>query len=229
MLGPIGANIISILKVLTPSEIDIHADISEKEISGAIAVGAEDQNFDHASSYLREDHADEFKNKQMTKDCEEETEAQLQTKSRFEANEAKEDNEANEAKVIPINEKVQLFDKSMFPPEQSELNSLGIYSAQQLSEHAKYLQQAKDKSKDSTSVFILKQRERLKSTRTKMIEQKAIGEYKKSSSIDIASKKMRHVKDEGDINQDKDKDENNNEQQLRDSHFKGILLNKRHY
>ena len=61
MLGPIGAHIMSVLRVMTPSEIDRYANTSEKRKVMAIAAGAEDLGLQDSNSRGTNSHSGSFK------------------------------------------------------------------------------------------------------------------------------------------------------------------------
>ena len=213
MLGPIGANLMSILKVLTPSEIDLYSEMEEEIVAQPIAVGAENIQYDEHSSSL----AEEYKRK-LAQEQDEET---------------IEDDEPEKAKIIPINKKVEqelsengeFFEqkqkleisedrKSFQTPDKNSLNAIGILSKHQQREIEEEKQRQENSKKDSTSVFILDQREKLKKSRMRLVEQKAISQYKKNASAEIMIQK---------------EDSEDEVEETRDSSSKGILVNKRHY
>lgn len=215
MLGPIGANLMSILKVLTPSEIDLYSEVNEEVVAQPMAVGAENIQYDEHSSSL----AEEYKRKLAHGQDEEATE----------------DDEPEKAKIIPINKKVEqelsengeFFEqkpkleiskdkKNFSAPDKNSLNAIGILSKNQQREIEEEKQRQENSKKDSTSVFILDQRERLKQSRMRLVEQKAISQYQKNASAEIMIPKEAS-------------EENVEDEEIRDSSSKGILVNKRHY
>lgn len=214
MLGPIGADLMSILKVLTPSEIDLYSETEEEVVAQSMAVGAENINYDeHAPSAGRD-----YKNK-----------------GQHESDNA-EDDELEKAKIIPINKKVEqelsengeFFEekqelkiskekKILINSEKNSLNAIGILSKNQQKEIEDERRKKENSKKDSTSVFILNQRNKLKQSQMKLIEQKAIRQYQQNASAEILA--VREIS-ENEIEED---------QEIRDSSSKGILVNKRHY
>lgn len=217
MLGPIGANLMSILKVLSPSEIDLYSEVNEEVIVQAMAVGAENLQYDEHTSSLAEDYK-----RRLAKKDEDDSE--------------QESEDSEKAKIIPINKKVEqeLSENGEFfaqkqkleiPEEKkiiqssdgNSLNAIGILSKNQQQEIDYKRKEAENSKKDSTSVFILDQREKLKQSRMKLVEQKAIMQYQKNSSAEMFSAK------------EVSEDELNEDQETWDSSSKGILINKRHY
>lgn len=215
MLGPIGANLMSILKVLTPSEIDLYSETYEDSVAQHMAVGAENIQYDgHNSS-----SANDYK-KKLSRPGEDTT--------------SEEEEDLEKAKIIPINKKVEQelskrdesFKQKLEIPQSikassstdnNSLNAIGILSKNQQLEIEEKRRKQENESKDSTSVFILNQREKLKQSRMKLVEQKAIMQYQKNASAEILT-----AKDSSDEDYDDDGE-------VRDNSSKGILVNKRHY
>lgn len=219
MLGPIGSNLMSILRVLTPSEIDRYSDdvlnSAEPEVH-AVAAGAENLSM----SYKEHDTAPREAYKQFLGAAEE---------------------DEQKAKIIPINEEAKkelsLLDDS---PDQSDqddgenhahnnfktqqenssgssgLESIGVLSKSQLQAIEEQKQKQENDKKESTTVFILNQREKLKKSQTKLTEQAAILQYKKSASHEI----IRHEIGEDDLDE---------EAEASSMGSCGILINKKHY
>jgi hypothetical protein len=212
MLGPIGSNLMLILRVLTPSEIERYSD---EQASGenpvALAAGAENLSTSQHQSG-----------------------STLTNGNKKQQNTLTEEDDELKAKIIPINEKVkkelkekeqqqEQTEKNNFtsPPEplsgeSSGLESIGVLSRSQMAEiEAKKLKQENDK-KESTTVFILNQREKLKSSQNKLAEQAAILQYRKNASQEF----IKHEVSDEDFDEDNDSNA---------SGSCGILVNKKHY
>jgi hypothetical protein len=224
MLGPIGSTLMSIMKVLTPAEIDMYSESSSTSgsVTQATAVGAEHIQYDYSSNHLKQSYEDQLNQDANSQQQPQEQEQKAKiipinkkVKEQIEEQSQGEDRsqESRDSK-LPMKSKSQMMVSSH--DENNELNSIGIYSSQQIQDHEKQLQEQEAKKKDSTSVFILNQRERLKSSRSKMVEQKGIMQYQKSSTADLITKEYT----EEDLEDDAD---------MRDSNSKGILLNKKHF
>jgi hypothetical protein len=192
MLGPKGSTIISILKVLTPSEIDRYTEeqgFEESDIK--VASGAE--GFELSSfSHLQTDEQTSAKSAEQS----EEVEAQL-------------DEFENEAKIIPINSSIQLEESHL---KASGLEALGIESRHSVQERKSRDEEYENSKKESTTVFILNQREQLKESQNKLVSQAAILEYKKSATQEVYNKGD-HGSDENRVS----------------TGSSGILINKKHY
>ena len=188
MLGPLGSTLMSIMRVLTPSEIEryAHEVVSAEEAKVmSIAAGAEgyemlsDSHLEHGSG-------------------------------------------GHKAKIIPINEAAEKELKELEEPDlekpkkqakksDNSLGSLGILSAGELNEQEAKKKKLNDSKKESTSIFILNQRERLKKSQNKLAGQAAILEYKKSASQEMIQSDNTHDDEE------------------KVSGSSGILINKKHY
>jgi hypothetical protein len=208
MLGPIGSNLMTILRVLTPNEIHRY---SEEEIGEAgieiqaMAAGAEDFSTSQHESGSR---STKSPNKQTLNDVEEDEELK--------------------AKIIPINEKVKkelsleveriekLQAEKAYSGKSSGLESIGVLSSSQMNEIEAKRKRLEDDQKESTTVFILNQRAKLKSSQGKLAEQAAILQYRKNASQEI----IRH---------DKSQDELDDDSEPRSMDSCGILVNKKHY
>lgn len=209
MLGPMGARIIDLLKIMTPNEIDKYVEKKEETSELKLAAGAEE--FDVTKSPPKV-----FKNQDHSEDQNHNNEEDLQ----------------HEAKIIPLHKGVEsevestqedTIEASDHEEEEDshyagskseqELEKAGIFSANKI----KALQKEKLKrykaKQESTSNFILNQREKLKRTKLRLIEQDAIKNYSQNASVE-------KINNEIDIdNPDEEKVYGN----------KGILVNKKHY
>jgi hypothetical protein len=198
MLGPMGSTIISILRVLTPSEIDRYTEdqvVPENAIK--IASGAEGFEPDSSSSRSHQS----FRNK-------DEEGKNLESKD-YEVE--------HEAQIIPINASVKIESKPDHIPDNAEpreelsgLAVVGIESKQALKDKENLRLEREDSKKESTSVFILNQRERLKRSQNKLVGQAAILEYQKSATQEMLNS-------------------NDDDEDSKVSGASGILINKKHY
>lgn len=203
MLGPIGSEIMSIFRLLSPDEIDKYI-VEEKANSyktgevTAIAAGAE-------GIALATEHAnltDSDENSKFPKDH--------QAKIIPLHGEPEEEKDPYKKEKRDSNEHDEVHTKS----SGNELESIGVMSAKKVREIERMKEEAERKSRDSATVFLLKERERLKDAKRKMIEQVAIKSYQVN-----AAQEFYDIPDEDiDLESDEPTDE-----------LKGILLNKKHY
>ena len=214
MLGPMGARIIDLLKVMTPNEIDRYVEKKEESTELKMAAGAEE--FDVTKSPVDHSRAKSNKDESHTADTE-----------------SDEDNVKHEAKIIPLRGKDHdhnLIEENTEEDDQSnddvneeaqyeasknekELEKAGIYSANKIQAIKKEKLKRYKAKQESTSNFILNQREKLKQTKLRLIEQDAIKNYNLNSNVDT-------LNDEIDLdNPDEEACVGN----------KGILVNKKHF
>jgi len=174
MLGPMGSTIISILRVLTPGEIDRYTESVEAQETVDIKIAAGAEGFEPTS------HRDQSKSPMPSSVPKDEPEVI---------------SDDNQAKIIPINQEVREEferlgqDRPSLPRfEQSRndnLEIIGIDSNHSRNEKNRLRIEEEDSKKESTTVFILNQREKLKRSQNKLAGQAAIIEYRKSSSQEI--------------------------------------------
>lgn len=216
MLGPMGARIIDILKIMTPNEIDSYIEKPQKEVTADIkkAAGGEDFDVTHSPAQSgRKLKKDE--NQQQDDQANQEPEHQAKiiplNKESSEHLAAKE-NEENEDQSLES----EIEDEKEFhhnDKAQNELEQAGIMSAAKIEALKRKRLNELKKKQDSTTNFIIKQREKLKKTKVRLIEMEAIKNYNINSNID-------KLNDEIDID--------NPEEEVSIG-SKGILVNKKHY
>lgn len=212
MLGPMGARIIDLLKIMTPNEIDKYVEKPNEQSELKLAAGAEE--FDVTKSPPKALGANQNKNDNENEDS------------------TSEEDVKHEAKIIPLHkdsphsfdeENNQESDEEERSAEEEaeyaaskaekELEKAGIYSASKISAIKKEKLKRYKAKQESTSNFILNQREKLKKTKLRLIEQDAIKNYSLNSNIE-------KLNDEIDL-------ENPDEEVVFGN--KGILVNKKHY
>lgn len=222
MLGPIGSNLMAILKVLTPSEIDAYSEKNTLEAVLPIAVGGEAIHQEQYGSnipqaYKKASPQDDGKNEEDDGDGEE-SKAKIipiNAKAKAELESLNNEIERDET-VVKNNQERQQVNLST---DKNSLDSIGILSASQMRQIKEQEELEKNKNKDSTTVFILNQRKALKQSQYRLVEQKAIKEYQKNAATEFIQRGERSENDE-------DLDD-----ELMDdiTSSRGILVNKRHY
>jgi hypothetical protein len=183
MLEPFGSEIMRILNVLTPSEIERYTDTAyHQKLRGSVSVGEEEKSFDAK-----------------------EKNAAISLQANSQNNDEESDSEAteHEAKIIPLHEKFDDFSKEeneackpLHSPQlqmkatsqvkpQSDLESIGVLSGQTL----KKLEEEKNlevkKKRDSSSVFILKNKKKLEQAQHRLIGQTALKSYRELQSVEL--------------------------------------------
>lgn len=205
MLGPMGSEIMRIFRLLSPEAIDTYIK-EKKEVSviQASATGSEEILYENAPK----------DNSQSS--------AQDETEE-LEVSEQLETHRPVARKVIPLSEyrnegvseefvsdSVEVSHKQVV--NSSGLESVGILSASQIRDQERKRLEAESKKKDSTTVFLIKERQKLRASKQKMIEQTAYKLYQ-----DSAAQEFYHPTDEDLLSEDETSD------------LKGILVNKKHY
>ncbi len=187
MLGPMGSTIMSILRVLTPSEIERYTDsIYEEGQVTKIAAGAE--------GFEPFDHPREKFTPKLVPSVEDESDEPS----------SNEDTSQTKAKIIPINETIKLEnipiaiqhlpekkDKNLNHDKKKSMNTLrdlGLKSSKEILDEQRLIQEIKNQSKDSTSVFLLTEREKLRESKEKISSLMAIFEYRKSATQELMTK-----------------------------------------
>lgn len=210
MLGPIGASLMSIMRVLTPAEIELYIErAKEDKVVAPVAVGAEGEPGDYID-----------KNRPSTKKFS----SQSNDENNFENENVielfpKEQNDVEEEKVSLIS--IEEFDSNLNTKESlknvdvgnSELESIGVYSSATLKEQQRKIEEERKKATPSSSVFLINERRKLKGSQQKLKEQAAIDNYNKNSEIEF-------IKKEIDLDSEDD-------QELHSSGVSGILINKK--
>jgi len=218
MLGPIGASLMSIMRVLTPSEIDRYVDVqSDTKATQLRAVGGETMSFDERESHME----DSYKGPPEK----EKSQAKIIPISDFQKD--KKDPKSQQkgppkSLIGPPPNNIHEFhphEEDYLPGQSShldELESIGIFTSSHLKEEQER-KIAKEKSgQESTTVFILSQREKLLDSTKKLVGQSAIKEYQVTSSQEI-------------VQRDLTEDDYDEDGELLASGSKGILVNKKHY
>lgn len=206
MLGPMGAHVMSVLRVMTPAEIDRYAKTSGQKKVQAMAAGAEDLNLDNAQSFAHQKSPEKEEFKPLS------TEAEIIPIKGRDSEPQKEHQEKSFDHQQPSSVYEEM-DEDDEVQGNGELESLGIYSSKKISAFKKAQEKKRRSKEDSSSVFLLKQREKLKKTNHKMIGNVALKTYSQTMTADM-------TKAEVDID-DPDKE-------LAEG-SRGILVNKKHY
>lgn len=193
MLGPIGAHLMSVLRVMTPSEIDRYSQASERRKTTAVAAGAEDMDLDSSQLNGRQSHSGGFKKM---------TEAQI-----IPIRPEREEPERNENKAPPET----LADETS--SSERQLEEVGIFSQAKVEEVRKRAHDLARASEDSSSVFLLKQREKLKKSNNRMVGNAALKTYAQTAHAEMTQAEV-------DL-------ESPDEELAQGS--KGILINKKHF
>lgn len=212
MLGPIGSEIMAIFRLLSPDEIDKYiveerADEYQAEGTTKIAAGAEGLSLSSGETHLDDKTGPKkFPKEQQAKII------PLHGRTAEEEDLLSEHKGDEEEQQEQSPQQVQTT--SVSSKGSSGLESIGVLSAAQIKQiEQKRLEEEKGK-RDSATVFLLKERERMRSAKRKMVEQVAIKSYQVNASVEFYEQTGDEVEEEEDLLSDD---------------LKGILLNKRHF
>ncbi len=196
MLGPMGAVVMSVLKVMTPAEIERYSQGREAETEEVSKIAAGVESLGSGSMESSFNHQKQDQNKKDWKPPNDP------------------EKEFGEAKIIPIRPPPEESAPVESEPE-SELEEMGIISGEK--QHAiKEAASAREKSEqDSATIFLIKERQRLKKVKHRLNTNEAFKTYEVSSSIEF-------FKPEPEVDLD-----NPDKEDAIGS--RGILINKKHY
>ncbi|MEX0797996.1 MAG: hypothetical protein WD025_01040 [Bacteriovoracaceae bacterium] len=206
MLGPMGAFVMSVLRVMTPAEIDRHTKDSDRKRVQAAAAGAEGMDLSDAGSYPYDGQTKDSKSsfRQMT-------DAEIIPIQQFqEKNKSKKDRDEGERESHATS---HLSHDQTQKSKNSELERVGIYSSQKMNAIKEAENEKIKAGEESTTVFLLKQREKLKKTKSKMMSGSAIKTYAQAANAEM-------IEPEYDIDDP--------DQELAQG-SRGILVNKKRY
>jgi hypothetical protein len=214
MLGPIGSDIMAIFRLLSPDEIDKYIVRDESEEIGEsmpMAANGGQMQFDD-----EEPHQQNQKPKKFPKDHQAKV-LPLNELSTIHKNvkhaQAKTSNEqlsSKDAQYIAQNSNKEINHRAS--EHSSDLASMGILSSSTIRQIENERRKKENDNKDSATVFLLKERQKMRESKKRMIEQQAIKSYQTNAAQEF------YDEPEDDLSED----EGHND-------LKGILLNKRHY
>lgn len=220
MLGPIGSQIMSIFRLLSPDEIDKYivqekADAYRTGEASAIAANGEGMAMtaEHASTMDSSSDSSQFPKDHQAKII------PLNKKVEEELQEQAEEDGFREASEDSSRGQNPQTRKQMVAPQSSqesngELESMGILSSAKIKQiEAERLAEENNK-KDSATVFLLKERERMRTAKKRLVEQIALKSYQTNAAQEFYEE----------IEEDLEEEFEEGSEDL-----KGILLNKRHY
>lgn len=207
MLGPIGSEVMAVFRLLSPHEIDAYIteeDASVVRIEGTRTATGEELPHDSSKQFFSRE------------------------KSRGEIDVPEdEDIDVNRpAKIIPLHAYKEGSDSEREQQNQdlnrrsskskennSSLSSLGILSASQIKAQEKARLESEKSQEDSVTVFLLKEREKMRKSKKRIIEQSAIKVYQYNAAVDL------NIEDSFD----------EDGEPIANSDMRGILVNKKQY
>ncbi len=214
MLGPIGSEIMRLFRLLSPDEIDkyiVRDNVKEVQSSQQMAANGESMQFNS-------EDAKAHNNKSFPKDDQAKIipfneEAKKELESRTGPN-AQEYNDSRENVQNPTKPEIntRVHKVSHQEGDSSGLESIGVLSAKQIKELEAQRLKKENENKDSATVFLLKERHKMRQSKKRLIEQQALKQYQTNAAQEFHDEVF---------------DEETGE--LANADLKGILLNKKHY
>lgn len=215
MLGPIGSDIMAIFRLLSPDEIDKYIVREEPiKVEQSMRMAANGESMQYS------EEPPSPKNKTSKQQPDEEHQAEV-----IPIRKVKTDHESIDGPILEKElttdhgqelkkktSKVSQVPNNDNSPPTSGLEAMGILSASSIKKIEAERLKEENSKKDSATVFLLKEREKMRESKKRMIEQEAIKSYQNSASQEFYEESDDELPDE------------ENQQGL-----KGILLNKRHY
>jgi hypothetical protein len=214
MLGPIGSELMSIFRLLSPDEINKYiVDKTVRKVAGTMAASGESMEFNTEDSNLGEFQKEKFNKEQKAKiipisDYQKDEEPKKKANKHSFTEE-----KLATVEQFPINKKLETTRQRQPSVGNSELESIGVLSGNTIKEIEAQRLAEENSKKDSTTVFLLKQRQVMRESKKKMIEQQAHRQYKTNAAQEF------YVQTEEDVLSD----------EVQSDVSKGILVNKKHY
>jgi hypothetical protein len=205
MLGPIGSEIMRLFRLLSPDEIEKY--VSHEEVGGIqanmqMASNGESMQFDsRASKHTKKPFPKEDQAKIIPINESVENELKARAKSHVSQFGSDSKSEAEPKRLNPST-----------PSSGGGLESIGVLSAGRIKEIESERLKEENNSKDSATIFLLKERNKMRQSKKLLIEQSALKQYQDNAAHEFHEEVF---------------DEESGE--MASSDLKGILLNKKHY
>jgi hypothetical protein len=229
MLGPIGSNLMLILQVLTPAEIDLYTQKArDRSVRAPMAAGAEELDIAYDHRGPPDGFTENKKGNKESGDPEKNDESSQQAKilplfkneisHNDEVDEENSNSDYNLGEAPSNNQVDELENHDLINKKQgSELESIGVYSADTIKKQRQREALKKRQSQPSASMFLIDQRNKLKSSQNKLREQTALKNYQKNAHVESIHRDI-------DIDAEEVDGEVNNS-----SGVAGILVNKKQF
>jgi hypothetical protein len=217
MLGPIGSDIMSIFRLLSPAEIDKYIEAKKvQKISGSMAASGESLSFDD-----HEPHAG--KDELLRHNSEGKASAQvIPINKNIKLPKEVENQNAGEPNLIagaevPHKVSNELAQHKLVSPQKpkSDLEKMGVLSASSVRLQELNRLEEELRGRDSTTAFLIKEREKMRRSKMRLVEQHAYKTYKVNANQEMLD------------SSNKDADEEDDEESSNST--KGILINKKHF
>lgn len=210
MLGPIGCDIMAIFRLLSPTEIDRYIEVhKESKVSMPMAANGQALSFDQDEPHLE--------NKGPKKKFNPKNKAKIVNINKY-----KKEREAEPTREESSSNRIRA--QNLAPPDNEEsspprgnnaLESIGVLSASTIKNIENERMKKEKQKEDSATVFLLKERQKLRDSKKKLIKQEAFKTYQTSSTQVY--------------NSSSSTDEEGESEASDTTESRGILVNKRHY
>lgn len=217
MIEPMGSNIIAIFRLLSPDEIDRYIDAKEvRKVEGTMVAGGEEFTYAEHNG----PKPDSPLKKQKKSDSEgQSNQAEIipigQLRKEKQQDEQKSDQPKASANLAEKrkSEVKHIKDHHRMPSGKSDLEAVGILSATTLREIEQERLREEMSKRDSTTAFLIKERQKMRDSKKRLIEQHAYKMYQQNAAQELFDSE----------------DLYNEEDELSDGSAKGILINKKQY
>lgn len=217
MLGPIGSNIMSIFRLLSPDEIDRYIESKEgvRKVEGTMVAGGEEFTSDeHQVDYSSQNSKKEEDKFPADHQAEIIPIGKKKNQDKEEPDQNQQNNPESNQDISQKAKKVSSnIQSAVGKSSGSGLESIGVLSASTLREIEEERFKEEQKKQDSTTAFLIKERMKMRESKKRLIEQHALKQYQ----VNVAQEF--YANDE----EDYDEDEAN------DASAKGILINKKQF
>lgn len=218
MLGPIGSNIMSIFRLLSPDEIDKYIVSKEvRKVEGTMVAGGEE--------FTSDEHQADYSPQKSTHNKEEKFPADHQAEiipiGKHRKEEENNGDQQDSSGQDESNSNEQAYEKAKnitanikaAVSKSSGLESIGVLSASSLREIEAERLKEEQKKQDSTTAFLIKERLKMRESKKRLIEQHALKQYQVNAAQEF-------------YNTDEDLLD---EEESNDGSAKGILINKKQF
>ena len=205
MLGPIGSEVMAIFRLLSPHEIDAY--ITEEEasvvrIEGSRTATGEELSHDSSKQFYQKADPEQVADLDDTDEIDVKKPAKIIPLHAYQ-----------EQKQQPEERPSKQHSRPTGGSKSSGLDSLGILSASQIKEQEQERLKQERNKEDSVTVFLLKERQKMRQSKQRLTEQTAIKLYQTNAAVDLHMEET--VDEDGET--------------LASSDMRGILVNKKQF
>ncbi|MAX66062.1 MAG: hypothetical protein QF441_14495 [Bacteriovoracaceae bacterium] len=214
MLGPIGAEIMAIFRLLSPDEIDKYiVNKQERTVQEPSAMAANGESLGQRpqnQSLALEDKALEEPSdneQEHAKDS-----AKVIPIRKEEAHQSQKRRQGEDQEQLKRQKSLKRPKVSVDNDKNSSLESIGVLSADAIRKIEQERIKEENNKKDSATVFLLSERKKMRESKQKLIEQGALRQYQVNLAYEFFEETEEDILDEE-----------------RSTDLKGVLINKKHF